>query len=415
MTSEVIIINKFGLALAADSAVTVEHVHNYERITKTYNSANKLFSLSKHAPVGVMLYNTVTLGGLPLETVIKNYREQLGRRKFGRLSEYADDFFGYLDGNSDLFPRQDTQFITALHLMDELLPILSSSTNKKDFKEKLEERVEEIESLDRIECLSDSQIASEVRASRSLLDDISNHIFRDRKSYATGTKSLVQKLYKTMFSRKYKTSGYTGLVFAGFGERDFLPSLSHYYVDCIFADKVRRWEIEEHSLSNTSQGQVIPLADSEVMETLLNGMNPQYEKEANSQTLTVLAKSIQTIIEQLPHADEAEKEKLKKASIKALIAGLDSYREAMKDYKDQHYSRPIRQAIAALPIAELGSVAETLINVSHIHKRVNPQFETVGGPVDVAVISKGDGFVWVKRKHYFDASINPTFALKYLG
>jgi hypothetical protein len=26
------------------------------------------------------------------------------------------------------------------------------------------------------------------------------------------------------------------------------------------------------------------------------------------------------------------------------------------------------------------------------------QQETVGGPIDVAVISKGEGYVWVKRK-----------------
>jgi len=30
------------------------------------------------------------------------------------------------------------------------------------------------------------------------------------------------------------------------------------------------------------------------------------------------------------------------------------------------------------------------------------QRETVGGPIDVAVLSKGDGFVWIKRKSYFD-------------
>ena len=40
--------------------------------------------------------------------------------------------------------------------------------------------------------------------------------------------------------------------------------------------------------------------------------------------------------------------------------------------------------------------------------------ETVGGPIDVAVISKGDGFIWIKRKHYFDPKLNPHFMAKYL-
>ena len=35
--------------------------------------------------------------------------------------------------------------------------------------------------------------------------------------------------------------------------------------------------------------------------------------------------------------------------------------------------------------------------------------ESVGGPVDVAVISKGDGLVWVKRKHYFPQEKNAHF------
>jgi hypothetical protein len=67
-----------------------------------------------------------------------------------------------------------------------------------------------------------------------------------------------------------------------------------------------------------------------------------------------------------------------------------------------------------LPISELATVAETLINAAQIHKRVNPLLDTVGGPVDVAVISKGDGFVWVKRKHYFSRDLNPAFVSKYL-
>ena len=39
--------------------------------------------------------------------------------------------------------------------------------------------------------------------------------------------------------------------------------------------------------------------------------------------------------------------------------------------------------------------------------------ETVGGPIDVAVISKGDGFVWIKRKHYFKPELNPHFIKNY--
>ena len=51
MTAEVAVLNKFGLALAADSAVTVDHWHERKKHTKVYNTANKLFTLSKFEPV----------------------------------------------------------------------------------------------------------------------------------------------------------------------------------------------------------------------------------------------------------------------------------------------------------------------------------------------------------------------------
>ena len=39
----------------------------------------KLFTLSKYHPVGVMIYNNASLLGVPLETIIKLFRRDLGR------------------------------------------------------------------------------------------------------------------------------------------------------------------------------------------------------------------------------------------------------------------------------------------------------------------------------------------------
>ena len=39
--------------------------------------------------------------------------------------------------------------------------------------------------------------------------------------------------------------------------------------------------------------------------------------------------------------------------------------------------------------------------------------ETVAGPIDVAVISKGDGFIWIKRKHYFESGLNQHYFANY--
>ncbi|MFP4289260.1 MAG: hypothetical protein ACLFQS_08370 [Bacteroidales bacterium] len=63
MTAVVGILNKQGIAIAADSAVTVSGVGN----RKIYNSANKIFTLSKYKPVGIAIFNNAQFLGVPWE------------------------------------------------------------------------------------------------------------------------------------------------------------------------------------------------------------------------------------------------------------------------------------------------------------------------------------------------------------
>jgi hypothetical protein len=76
MTAEVAILNKIGVALAADSTVTITTANG----DKTYNTTNKLFTLSKFHPVGIMMWNGTEFNGVPFELIIKEFRESLGRR-----------------------------------------------------------------------------------------------------------------------------------------------------------------------------------------------------------------------------------------------------------------------------------------------------------------------------------------------
>lgn len=76
-------------------------------------------------------------------------------------------------------------------------------------------------------------------------------------------------------------------------------------------------------------------------------------------------------------------------------------------------STSIETSAAFLSKGEMADLAENLVEMTSLRNRVSlDRQETVGGATDVAVISKGDGFVWVKRKHYFDRDRNPGWALR---
>ena len=97
MTTEIAIMNKSAIALAADSAVTIQMTGPRGTSYKVFNSANKLFALSKYAPIGLMNYGNASMLGIPWETIVKMYRVYLGDREFQHLDGYCQDFFKFLD------------------------------------------------------------------------------------------------------------------------------------------------------------------------------------------------------------------------------------------------------------------------------------------------------------------------------
>lgn len=105
MTAEIAIMNKQAVALAADSAVTYSEIEGQ----KIFPSANKIFSLSKYSPVGIMVFGNASFMGIPWETIIKIYREILNDRIFDSLNQYANHFIDFLKSNDSLFP-EDIQF-----------------------------------------------------------------------------------------------------------------------------------------------------------------------------------------------------------------------------------------------------------------------------------------------------------------
>lgn len=61
MTSESMILNKDGITLASDLAITTPE-------NKSYNCGNKIFQLNEDSPVGIMINGKIDFEGISLET-----------------------------------------------------------------------------------------------------------------------------------------------------------------------------------------------------------------------------------------------------------------------------------------------------------------------------------------------------------
>lgn len=204
----------------------------------------------------------------------------------------------------------------------------------------------------------------------------------------------------------------TGLVFVGFGEEDIFPSLHAYILDGIIKDYLIYTEFQSSNINHQNPAQIVPFAQSEMVRAFMEGINPKYYDLIESYISKTLKGYPKILLDEIDiNSEEIDqlKEKLQEIS----NAEFDRIKKDLYDFKRDNYINPVIDVVARLPKDELAALAESLVNLTSLKRRFSMQEETVGGPIDVAVISKGDGFIWIKRKHYFKAELNPQFFANY--
>lgn len=423
MTSEVAVMNRLAVALAADSAVSVSD----GRRNKIFNTANKLFMLSDHDPVGIMVYQNGSLMGVPWETLIKTFRATLPKNAFETLEEYASAFLDYLEVQKALFTADlekrhfrkmvDSQFAEIANAIQEAVEEQEQKLKETDdwdairkatVKKQLHEMHQEWAEYEpypgmpagyghRLRTESSGQV------SQSVLD----HFKTRGWNVPTEDVSLLNDLAEFYVEKKYiATASFTGVVIAGFGTSEFFPVLKRYRVGHFYGGKLKRIEIDTVKISEEEPVHVGVYADSDMADLFLKGFSAPalnfFLHEVYERGHEIAAETLKTAKHSpTPEECDAIEEKTDDL-LMDLVSSISRYRSKsnMTDFE---------RALIHVPKDELASVASSLVNLNSFKKRMSMSIESVGGPVDVAVISKGDGLIWIDRKHYFDADKNPQY------
>ncbi len=74
----------------------------------------------------------------------------------------------------------------------------------------------------------------------------------------------------------------------------------------------------------------------------------------------------------------------------------------------QRFQAPL--VSSAMPIQDAIDLAEFLVDLASSYSRFMPGPATVGGPIEIATITKYEGFKWIRRKHYYSREINPEMS-----
>jgi hypothetical protein len=212
--------------------------------------------------------------------------------------------------------------------------------------------------------------------------DFENYVSQNMDKIAEIEKRVYGELYTTLtqeienLRRIYFQCVFlpfsTGLVFCGFGEKEYLPVTYSLIVTDIRNSKL------VYCKEDRKGSCIIPFAQRAAVDLFMEEKSPRLMSKITECLHDGVSEKAQYIINKI-------------------------------NEESQSYCQNKLEVLESFPVHELAFVAETLVTFSSFQTKLSKELETVGGPIDVAVITKGDGFVWMKRKCYFQPALNPHF------
>lgn len=310
MTAIVGILNKRGIAIASDSAVTFTNAiqevaiqNKNEKVIsikdKVVNSGDKMLRLKDKQPVAVIIVGNSLLTRLPWDVIVRWYRKQNDSSGFPKLEEYIQHFKVFVD--------------------------------------------------------------SEI---------IASHIKNDAV---------------------FKENERTFLVFAGYGEDEAYPSIYQYEVTGIKKSKLQ-WQLSESTnISDEQESNIFKSGQFDIIDAIELGIQ--------NERIGVIRKRFQTLIEDLLTQNLLDSliGKIDYPAIRQKVAEL--IRESGQEHRRQHL-----EAIKQFDLQKMACLAENLIKATELHRKITFRQEGVGGLVDLAVITREDGFQWLNRKSWYEPS-----------
>lgn len=430
MTAEIAVLNKLAVTLAADSAVTLTVGNS----TKVYNSADKIFEITNHDAIGLMVYNNPEVQGIPIEAVAKMYRDRICKNSYSTVFDFADAFLKYLETLDAPQNTVDEMIYLSIFPRFMIMNTLRSEELSKIFNRYVSEphpaqtideineqvgraeivlytlerdRLRGIETAEWANGLTEADVAA---AHGTPIRDAIESAFKGVE-LSDEAMALLTEVGALSLLREYQRQLQTGLVFAGFGCDEIFPSLIAFELFGTVAgrlkfNKTNKFDVDRALVPVAT---VIPFAQQEMVDRFIYGMDSQFLQLCE----TFFDGSLTTLQSQLRNAlqgiDIPQAEAVAGAMDEAVAAITREFRETLIPNHLATSREQLSDIIRSMPKQELAALCESLVHITSLKRKFSADAESVGGPIDVAMITRAEGFVWVKRKHFFEPHLNPRY------
>ena len=414
MTSEIAVMNQRAVALAADSAVTL--IDGGTVVVR--NEQRKLFNLMEGQPVGIMFFGVADMLGHPWDHLIEHY-QTTHRRDAAKphVRDYGIAFTSMLDNLDEFFPpdrqREDYRRLLAsvfrhIFAYGQFLressedPVLAADDGK--VLEAAIERVwreyqffEDGSARRDLSCFPQG-FGSKVAANHAAqIDELIGYGF-GQFALSKQVQQQLRDIAVFCVIKDLFLEDVSGLVFAGFGKEDRYPSVVTYYASAMVDGIVKRSEISVDVIDNETRSKVRVFADSEVTHAFLRGIDFNLERRLYAGFRMLLHGVVDEVIAAFPNVAATAREELRQRFQGEFVPRyFDAFRGMIGEYQQHAFINPVLRVLEIAGKTELAETARSLIELNVFKKRIMAQKETVGGAIDVAVISRDGGFQWMSK------------------
>ena len=393
MSVGVCIINRNGIALAADSAGTFTGNKMF------YNSMNKVFALSKEKPYGAITYGSTAIYNVGIEQILKEFTIYLADKDVLDFYEIETLFVDFIKEKQEYYRFDGEENLLCSSLIKELVVDwgnkIKSIINEEDSKQKINDILEALkkhidESL-RIENFDVSEYVHKKYA--SIFDLILGVVVPELRDYAE-EKEFFWDLISQYFnlSLQIETSNSMGLFFAGYGQNDAFPKFIHLDIYTVINGQLK-YRIKDKFDESNNGAKIVSLAQGDVIMTFCKGISEYFINYIPQKVDEVITRKINSL------QPECTQEQMQKVKANINGCGKEIY-DIIQSVSQEKNINPLLASVQLIPIPEMAMLAENLINITSLKRTfsLDGNQQTVGGPTDVAIITKPDGFSWIKKK-----------------
>ena len=415
MTAVVGILNKQGVAIAADSAVTRGRNKDGRKQEKVTKNGNKMVRLCEAVPVAVMITGNADFLQTPWDVIARRYRQIRGSTEHHSVEAAVHDFFSFIqsdpvfwDGGCDkgylrhLIEWVFNRIVDKVGKAGERTPdgnLRRPASFVKSFRKVAKSLCNDWERSGICTQFKEYPIEQfRVTAHRIIGSFLSMKNCQLFDEIHTSLEEAVWTRLRTRFEEGPSAT----LVFSGYGKGQKYPSLVSALV-CEGFDRHVSYHIRPEDIVCISEERpvsICPYAQDDVIRSILRGIHIDWSKEAG-EVFQNIVNPFSSDIFGIPFADDSPGVEFYDMLSEVRTSDLQRmfYKEGMRMLdKNQHEWEKL---LEDSDLETLASLADCLIDLTGFHRILTFSQEGVGGPVDVAVISKNDGFTWLRRKNWY--------------